>query len=169
MAKKITLTEDHIRLIQNLKFEDFEYGHFFSLENVNMALELINGSDKNLDWLKSYLYDLREQLETISERKECHAWGINQWSLWGGTYVMEDIAMILGHYDEYIPGTEESPLGKQYPKELEDYWWVLYNDIANNLSDIINLVFYYTDKGGLTPGEYIYKNSTGIRKELKFS
>lgn len=115
--KKITLTEDHIKLIKNIKFEAFEF------------------SD--------------------SKKQRTHyGWGIDQYSLFGGTFAMEDIALILGKYDQYIKGTEEDPLGKAYPKELEDYWVKLFDDIYSNMEYIISLVLYYTDKGGLTPGTY---------------
>lgn len=155
--KKITLTEDHIKLIQNIKFETFEMGELFSTVQIDDAIEEIERTPKNFEKfgiLRDFLKVVREKLELLSERKECHAWGINQWSLFGGTYVFEDIAMILGKYNQYIPGTEESPLGKQYPKELEDYMWTLYGDIFDNMEYIISLMQFYTDKGGLTPGTY---------------
>ena len=117
--KKIKLTEDLIRLIQNIKFEAFDF-------------ETEQPSDKNTHY----------------------GWGIDQFSLFGGTYAMEDIALILGKFDQFVPGTEESPLGRQYPKELEDYWWGLYDYIYMNMSYIINLVFWSVTQGGLKPGTY---------------
>lgn len=120
MVKKITLTDEHIALIKNIKFEAFDFG----------------------DGIKDWHY----------------GWGIDQYSLFGGSYAMEDIALILGKYDQHIPGTEESPLGRQYPKELEDHFWGLYDDIAKNMEYIISLVLFYLDKGGLTPGTYKCKS-----------
>lgn len=155
--KKITLTEDHIKLIQNIRFEAFEMGELFSLERVLSAISEIESTPetmKKFGRLRDELVRVKEQLEIISDRKECMAWGINQWSLFGGTYAMEDIALILGKFQEFIPGTEESPLGRQYPKELEDYMWGLYNDIVDNMEFIISLVLFYVDKGGLQPGTY---------------
>ena len=114
--KKLTLTDDLIALIQNVKFEAFDFG----------------------DDPKDYHY----------------GWGIDQYSLFGGTFVMQDIALILGKFNEFIPGTEESPLGRQYPKELEDYWWGLYDYIYTNMEYIISLVLWSVRNGGLTPGTY---------------
>lgn len=163
MIKKIILTEDHIKLIKNINFEMFNVGETYSTDFIDFALnEIETSSDGFKRWglLRDELIRLKDNLKTTAEKKECHAWGIDQWSLFGGTYVFEDIALILGKYDEYIKGTEEDPLGKQYPKELEDYWWGLYDYIWRNMKYIIKLVFYYCDKGGITPGEYHYDSNT---------
>lgn len=116
--KKLKLTEEHLKLIENIKFEPF----IFDVDTKNGRF----------------------------------GWGIDQYSLFGGTYAMEDIALILGKWDEYIPGTETDPLGRQYPEELEKHMWDLYNDIWSNMELIINAVLYYSNKGGLTPGIYKY-------------
>ena len=60
-----------------------------------------------------------------------------------------------------------TPLGKQYPKELEDYWWGLYLYIVENLVLIMNLIFFYLDKGGLTPGEYKVDTKGMIWEKIK--
>lgn len=119
--KKITLNEDHLKLISSIKFE-------------------------------SFLFDS----ETKNSR---FGWGIDQYSLFGGTYVMEDVALVLGQFDKYIKGTEEDPLGRQFPKELEDYWWDLYRYIVDNMEYIIDLVFTYVNKGGLSVGTYKLDNN----------
>lgn len=114
--KKINLTEDHLKLISNIKFEAFAFGPEAAVNRMG--------------------------------------WGIDQWNMFGGTYLMEDVALILDKYDQYIPGTEEDANGKQFPKELEDYFWTLYSDIVYNMEYIMDLVLYYSNKGGLTPGTY---------------
>ena len=127
MLKKITLNEDHLRLIQCLNVEEFVFGE--------------------------------------NSKHDRLGWGFDQWNLFGGTFVMEDIALILGHYQDYLPGTEDSNLGKQYPKELEDYWWSLYEYIYKNLKLILRLVLQMTPKGGVTPGTYRYKDGEFIKEE----
>lgn len=122
--KKLKLTEEHLKLIENIKFEPF----IFDVDTKNGRF----------------------------------GWGIDQYSLFGGTYAMEDIALILGKWDEYIPGTETDPLGRQYPEELEKHMWDLYNDIWSNMELIINAVLYYSNKGGLTPGIYKYNTEEDI-------
>ena len=86
-------------------------------------------------------------------------WGINFFSLQGGSFVFEDIAYIIGKYDEHIPGTEENPLGPQFPKELEDYMWEIHSYIVDNIEYIEDLVHYYCNKGGLQEGVYKCKSN----------
>lgn len=165
MAKKLILTDEHIKLIKSIKFEEFDMGDIFNTEYLLNAIEEIESTPEGLKkygQLRDQLIRSKDKLEYVSDLKECHAWGINQWNLFGGTYVMEDIALILGHYGDYIVGTEESPLGKQYPKELEDHFWDLYLYIVNNLTNIMTLMFQFIDKGGLTPGEYKFDNKNYI-------
>lgn len=116
--KRLKLTDEHLKLIENIKFEPF----------------MFEANDKNGRF----------------------GWGIDQYSLFGGTYAMEDIALILGKWNEFIPGTESDPLGRRYPKEFEDHMWDLYQDIWFNMEYIIKAVLYYSNKGGLTPGTYKY-------------
>lgn len=164
MKKTITLTDEHLLLIQNINFEEFDLGEFYNVEFINNAIEDIESKPENFEkWgqLRDNLIRVKDKLETLSENKERHAWGIDQWNLFGGTYVMEDIALILGRYGDFIPGTEESPLGKQYPKELEDHWWDLYTYIWTNLTEIMKLVLYYSNRSGLHAGTYTYNKKTG--------
>lgn len=118
MIKKINLTDEHLKLIENIKFEPFIFG----------------ADDKNGRF----------------------GWGIDQYSLFGGTYAMEDIALILGKWEEYIHGTETSPMGRRYPRDLEDHMWELYDYIYSNMEYIIKLVLYFSNKGGISAGEYVY-------------
>jgi hypothetical protein len=113
---KIKLNEEHLKLIENIKFEKFVF-----------------------------------DMDTRNGR---YGWGIDQYSLFGGSYALEDIALILGHWEEYIRGTENDPMGRHYPEELENHMWELYHYIWDNMEHIIRLVLYFNDKGGLTPGEY---------------
>ena len=159
MVKKLILTDEHIKLIKSIKFEQFEMGENFNPEFIQNAIEEIESSPENMKkfgLLRDQLVRAKDKIMLISDLKECNAWGINQWNLFGGTYVMEDVALILGHYEDFIPGTEESPMGKQYPKELEDHWWDLYLYIVNNMTDIINLILQFVDNGGISAGEYIF-------------
>ena len=114
--KKLTLTEDHLKLISEIHFEGFSFDS-----------------------------------ETQNGR---FGWGIDQYNLFGGTYVLEDVSRILGNYDEHIVGTEEDPQGVDFNDDLKDYMWGLYRYIWENMEDVISLLLYFSNKGGLVPGTY---------------
>ena len=105
MIKRITLTDEHIKLIKNIKFEAFEF-------------------------------------EDMPNKKHI-GWGIAQYSLFGGTFAMEDISRIIGIWDRHIPGTEESYLGADFPEEDKNHMWQLYNDIVDNMEYIISLLLTF--------------------------
>lgn len=116
MIKKIELNEDLLKLIENIKFEAFEFN---------------------------------------KDSKNAHiGWGIDQYSLFGGTYCLEDTSIILGLYDKHIPGTENDALGVDFPEDIKNKLWGYYSYIWDNIEYIISLVLYYSNKGGLHPGTY---------------
>lgn len=121
MIKKLTLTEDHLKLISAIKIEKFSFGP----DSTHGEL----------------------------------GWGINQYNLFGGTYVLEDVAIILGKYDQVIAGTEEDAEGPDFPDEVKNYMWELYQYIWENMVYIFSLVFYFATRGGLTPGTYKCKDT----------
>ena len=103
MIVKLNLTKDHIKLIKNIKFEAFELGDLYDISPIVEAIDDIESSNekmKKFGLLRDKLVKAEEHLENLSDKNECHAWGINQWNLFGGTYVMEDVALILGHYGD---------------------------------------------------------------------
>ena len=121
MIKKITLTEDHLKLISAIKVEEFQFG----ADSGNGEL----------------------------------GWGFNQYNLFGGTYVLEDVAIILGKYDQHIEGTEEDPQGMDFPEDVKNYMWECYSYIWENMVYIMSLVLYYSTRGGLIPGTYKCKDT----------
>lgn len=114
--KKITITEEHIKLLTAIKFEEFVF----------------DGDSRN----------------------GRIGFGIDQYAPWGGNYPIEEIALILGHYQDAIPGTENDWDGRKFPIELQNKFHDLYDYITENMLYLFDLLIYYTDKGGLTPGTY---------------
>jgi hypothetical protein len=114
--KKINITEDHIKLLQAIKFEEF----------------IFDGDSRN----------------------GRIGWGIDQYAPWGGNYPIEEISLILGHFEDAIPGTEIDVDGRKFPDEMHNHFIDLYEDITENMKYMFSLLIYYTDKGGLTPGVY---------------
>ena len=87
-----------------------------------------------------------------------HAWGIDTDGLFGGSYILEDIAKLIGRYDEHIQGTEYDSDGMKFTKETSEYLVSIYDFIVNNLEYIESLVHQYVCNGGLTVGTYKCKD-----------
>jgi hypothetical protein len=127
--KKITITEDHVKLLQAIKFESFVF----------------DGDSRN----------------------GRIGWGIDQYAPWGGNFPIEDIALILGHWEDAIKGTENDYDGRKFPKALETRFFYLYKDITENMEYMFSLLIFYSDKGGLKPG--IYKCNPRLKDWVKVS
>lgn len=135
MIKRLVLTEEHLKLISALKFDEFD------MSKTVVTSVLTDGTKETVT-------------RDIEEGNKRYAWGIDQWNLFGGSNVIDDVAMIIGDWETRIPGTENMPLGAHFPKEVEDHLWDLYQYIWTNLVYIESLVHYFCAKGGLTPGTY---------------
>ena len=85
--------------------------------------------------------------------------GIDFASLYGGSFIFEDISFILGRYDEHLPGTENDSLGPRFSPEFEEYMWTIHSYVVEHIQDIEELVHQFCNKGGLTPGTYVAKSN----------
>lgn len=153
--KTITLTDEHITLISNIKFEKFV---FDDKQNYSRIKNLVN--DLKLsenDKFKQYNDDILEEIHGFQPHSR-FGWGCDQWSLFGGTYVLEDVAMILGYFDQAIENSETLATGRRFPAELEDKMYNLYEYIYENLEDIFVIILTFVGNGGLVPGTYEYVN-----------
>ena len=163
--KKITLNEDHLKLISAIRFEAFDFDEkesFSKLKRMARRLHLVDDvdmsqvSDSEKERIKTLTEINKEQLEEINDFNphEHIGWAIDKYNLFGGTYVLEDVALIIGKWGDFIPGTEFDPEGRRYPAELEEYMYDLYEYIVDNMVFIESLVHTYACNGGLTAGTY---------------
>lgn len=98
------------------------------------------------------------EVPQLDSKRSTIAYGIDFNALYGGS-TLEDVAYILGRYDEHIPGTENDFLGADFPKELKDYMLEMHMYIVDHIQDIEELVHWFSNKGGLTPGTYKCKSN----------
>lgn len=162
--KILTLTDEHIALISHLKFEKFVFDdkeHYSQLKNLVNNLELSN--DERYKQLNDTVL---EELHGFDPHSR-FGWGCDQWNLFGGTYVLEDIAMILGYFDQAIENSESLATGRRFPEELEEKMYNLYEYICEHLEDILVLSFTLLPNGGLTPGTYEYVDYQWSKKKEK--
>lgn len=80
--------------------------------------------------------------------------GIDMFSAFGGDYMNQDMAMILGYGNRIIPDTIGNPLGPVYEEEIETYLTTLAADFDEHLEDYFELMQQFCDQGGLKPGVY---------------
>lgn len=116
---KITLTDDMLSLISNIRFQEFP---------------------------------------TIKDTDMNPRWGIDLNSIYGGSFLLEDVSYIIGVYDQHIPGTEENAMGPEFPQDLEEYMYGLHMYIWENLNYIEDIVHQFSIKGGVTSGTYKCKD-----------
>lgn len=153
--KTITLTAEHIQLISHIKFEKFVFDdkeHYSQLRGMVANLELT--ADERY---KESNDEIMNEIGDFDPHSR-FGWGCDQYNLFGGTYVLEDIAMIIGCFDQAIENSETLASGRRFPEELEEKMYSLYEYICDNLDDILTLAFTFIGNGGLTEGTYVLDN-----------
>lgn len=79
---------------------------------------------------------------------------VDLYSLYGGNFLLEDVALILGKYDDRIEGTQNNWQGPSFPDEVEEYLLETHHMVYDNLSNIEEILHQFAGKGGLKPGVY---------------
>jgi hypothetical protein len=71
--------------------------------------------------------------------------------------------MAIGCYDKRVEGSEDESHGIIFEdEELENKMYDMHEYIMKNITDIENLLHYWSNKGGLTEGTY---NTITLQKE----
>lgn len=93
--------------------------------------------------------------------------GMDRTSLYGGTFVMEDVALCIGKLDQSLPNTENDYDGRKFPTELTNYMWELHLYVWENLEYIESLIHQFVISGGITPGKYSCIDYEKIWKKIE--
>lgn len=109
MKKSLVLTKEHIQLMKNMRFRQFDDARY----------------------------------------------GVDSYDLWGGSFIYEDMALLLGYMDKVIPETLDSPMGARYEDEYQDKMEILAGDFADHLADYEDILHQFCDRGGVLPGRYV--------------
>lgn len=93
---------------------------------------------------------------------------VDTYSLWGGSYIYEDMAYILGMMDHMIPGTIEDVDGPKFDEEAMAKFTVLDEFIVENIGNIEGILHQFCTEG-IQPGvTYWCNRNEGIwHKEEK--
>lgn len=146
MKIKLNFTEEHIALIKALNFERIDVESIIkSFEQYNKKVEIVNETTN-----KPQECTLGEVLDTYHINIDS-IYGVDTYNLWGGTYIWEQMAYILGINDHVIKGTEEDPTGPKYPEEDMEHMRDLDAYIIGNLEYIFTLLIQFCTEG-IQPG-----------------
>ena len=85
---------------------------------------------------------------------DAKSFGIDLFSPFGGDYVNQDMAILLGYGNRIIPETIGNAVGPVYDEETQGYLNKLAEDFDAHMADYFELMQQYCDKGGIKPGVY---------------
>lgn len=111
MKIKLKFTEEHIALIKALNFakldirEIMNYYNFID-KNITLVEDFEGRKVKNSMTVGEFMDKYHITIEGLS--------GFDTFNLWGGTFVWEQMAYILGYQDAIIPSTKEDPSGPRF-------------------------------------------------------
>jgi hypothetical protein len=74
-------------------------------------------------------------------------YAIDTYDLFGGTYLYEDMALILGYMDKVIPGTMEDADGPKFDDETLEHLNELDSFIVENLQNIEDILHQFCTEG----------------------
>lgn len=80
--------------------------------------------------------------------------GFDSINPYGGQYLMEDLALILGYWDKAVEGTEKDYDGRKFGIENEVEMLNVHNYVVDNIDFILSLIIQYATDGGIKPGTY---------------
>lgn len=72
---------------------------------------------------------------------------------YGGSYLMEDLAMILGYWDKAIEGTEKDYDGRKFGIENEQKMLSIHTYLMDNMEYILSILTQFITTG-VKPGLY---------------
>ena len=109
-----------------------------------MAKIKIKLSENHIKLIKNF------KIETIDD----YHVGFDTINPYGGQYLMEDLAMILGYWDKAVAGTENDYDGRKFGIENEQAMIEINSYLMDNFSLILSLLIQYSTTG-IQPGTYV--------------
>ena len=164
MAKvKIKFTEDQIKLIRNLRINPLDNKYHVTATNNKQDVQKVNNLKYNITAETDMGTQIISQINIEQNAGfENEMVGIDTTNMWGGTFIFEDMAYILGLMDKFIPGTEENPLGPQYEEETMKYLMETAEWIVDHLKDIEEILHQFCTEGIRTDVTYVRNNNSDI-------
>lgn len=144
MKIKLKFTDEHIALIRALDFKKIDIREIVDRFSV-VDDEVSVVEDGRV--VEYRVGDIMDRLHIDSD----NLYGIDNFNLWGGTYIWEQMAYILGIYDRVIESTKEDPDGPKFPEEDMEHMRDLDCFIVSNLVYIEQILHQFCTEG-IQPG-----------------
>lgn len=159
MKKKITFTEEHIALIRALNFTNIDFDEVLkSYEQYNVKTAMVADGCQTITQDSDVYTENGQIVEcTVGDILNRYnisidsIYGLDNYNLWGGTYLWEQIAWIIGIHDHAYPETLEDPTGVKFPPEDIEHMKELDSFIVSHLKDIIDILLQFCTEG-IQPG-----------------
>lgn len=108
-----------------------------------MAKIKIELKEEHIKLIKNLKFDLKRDKDLT----------LDIYDPYGGNFLMEDLALILGKWDKAVKNTELDYDGRKFGLETETEMLELHSYIIENIEYIIDLILNFIDTG-LKPGVY---------------
>lgn len=128
-----------------------------------LVLNITEDHIKLIKFIKFQKLNVSEIGKKVSKYETDKFYGVDVYDLYGGTFLYEQMAYILGYTDKVIPGTEEDVTGPKYPDEVIDYFNDLDGFIVEHIVDIYEILCQFCEVG-IKPGKYVCKDYQHIWK-----
>jgi hypothetical protein len=70
--------------------------------------------------------------------------GVDTINPYGGSYLMEDLAMMLGYWDKAVEGTEKDYDGRKFGLDNEQEMIEIHNYVMNNMPFILSILIQFS-------------------------
>lgn len=172
MKIKLKFTDEHIALIKAIDFKRIDLTEIMNnFSTIDKEVSIVEKGGGTVEWKprigKKKTYedsDIQQyRLADIIERFHFDLdslYGVDTFNIWGGTYLWEQIAYIIGIHDHVIKGTEEDPDGPKFPEEDMEHMRDLDCFIVDNLVYIEQILHQFCTEGiqpGVTYWAYDYQ------------
>ena len=140
MKIKLKFTEDHLKLIRAINFDTIDVEEILKTFNqFNRVLSVGEGDMQTT-------YSLAELFSRYDFNIDS-VYGVDTYNLWGGAYMWEKVAYILGVEDQIIEGTKENAEGASFNKETMEYMHDVVSFITANIKHIFNILLQFCTEG----------------------
>lgn len=119
MKVKLKFTDEHIALIKAMNFGKVDFKEIVNTFSVvDHNVRVVEGESGHEVIIPYRIGDILDRFDIGFD----NIYGLDTYNLWGGTFLWEQMAYILGYQGAIVPSTMEDPTG---PKFYKTVWTAL--------------------------------------------